>query len=128
VQRITAALGPTGTGILMGALIVPIVLGISTTAVALPAPSEDLGFTAPEAAWLLAGFLLAQAMFVAVFGRLGDVRGTRYAVLLGATLIAAHGARRIVSASGRWPASRGGGGGALRVLGLRDHRRSLRRP
>jgi MFS family permease len=79
----------TPTAILLGLLIAPSALGISTAAVALPTISEDLGLSHPEAAWVLAGYLLAQATSVALFGRLGDVRGTRAILIGGGVLIGA---------------------------------------
>jgi len=81
--------GVTPTAILLGLLIAPSALGVSTTAVALPTVSEDLGLSHPEAAWVLAGYLLAQATWVALFGRIADMRGTRIALLGGGALIAA---------------------------------------
>jgi MFS family permease len=81
------ALAPTS--ILLGLLIAPSALGISTTAVALPTISEDLGLSHPEAAWVLAGYVLAQATWVALFGRLADMKGTRLALLIGGAMIAA---------------------------------------
>ena len=80
------ALAPTS--ILLGLLIAPSALGISTTAVALPTISEDLGLSHPEAAWVLAGYVLAQATWVALFGRLADMKGTRLALLIGGAMIA----------------------------------------
>jgi MFS family permease len=78
----------TPTAVLLGLLIAPSALGVSTTAVALPTISADLGLSHPEAAWVLAGYTLAQAIFVALFGRLADLRGTRYVLLAGGALIA----------------------------------------
>lgn len=78
----------TPTAILLGLLIAPSALGVSTTAVALPTISDDLGLSHPEAAWVLAGYVLAQATSVALFGRLADMRGTRVILLLGGALIA----------------------------------------
>jgi len=79
----------TPTAILLGLLIAPSALGVSTTAVALPTISDDLGLSHPEAAWVLAGYVLAQATSVALFGRLADMRGTRSILLVGGALIAA---------------------------------------
>ena len=79
----------TPTAILLGLLIAPSALGVSTTAVALPTISADIGLSHPEAAWVLAGYVLAQAISVALFGRLADMRGTRLILLIGGTLIAA---------------------------------------
>jgi DHA2 family metal-tetracycline-proton antiporter-like MFS transporter len=79
----------TPTAVLLGLLIAPSALGVSTTAVALPTISEDLGLSHPQAAWVLAGYTLAQAIFVALFGRLADVRGMRAILLGGGVLIAA---------------------------------------
>jgi MFS family permease len=79
----------TPTAILLGLLIAPSALGVSTTAVALPTISADLGLSHPEAAWVLAGYVLAQAIAVALFGRLADMRGTRLILLIGGALIAA---------------------------------------
>jgi MFS family permease len=80
--------GVTPTAILLGLLIAPSALGISTTAVALPTISDDLGLSHPEAAWVLAGYVLAQATWVALFGRIADMKGTRAALLAGGALIA----------------------------------------
>lgn len=82
------ARGITPTAILLGLLIAPSALGISTTAVALPTISQDLGLSHPEAAWVLAGYVLAQATWVALFGRIADMKGTRAALLGGGALIA----------------------------------------
>ena len=79
----------TPTAILLGLLIAPSALGVSTTAVALPTISADIGLSHPEAAWVLAGYVLAQAISVALFGRLADMRGTRLILLIGGALIAA---------------------------------------
>jgi MFS family permease len=77
----------TPTAVLLGLLIAPSALGISTTAVALPTLSAEIGLSHPEAAWVLAGYLLAQATWVALFGRIADVKGTRVALLLGGAMI-----------------------------------------
>jgi MFS family permease len=79
----------TPTAVLLGLLIAPSALGVSTTAVALPTISADLGLSHPQAAWVLAGYTLAQAVSVALLGRLADVRGTRAILLIGGALIAA---------------------------------------
>jgi len=86
----------------MGALIVPGALGISTIAIALPALSADLSLSAPQAAWVIAAFLLAQAMFVAIFGRVGDRSGHR-TIVVGGTLVVATGALLAASAGGFTP-------------------------
>jgi MFS family permease len=78
----------TPTAVLLGLLIAPSALGVSTTAVALPTMSADLGLSHPQAAWVLAGYTLAQAVSVALLGRLADMRGTRAILLIGAALIA----------------------------------------
>jgi len=79
----------TPTAVLLGLLIAPSALGVSTTAVALPTISGDLGLSHPEAAWVLAGYVLAQATSVALFGRLADMRGTHRILIVGGALIAA---------------------------------------
>jgi MFS family permease len=79
----------TPTAILLGLLIAPSALGVSTTAVALPTISADIGLSHPQAAWVLAGYVLAQAVSVALFGRLADMRGTRSILVIGGALIAA---------------------------------------
>jgi MFS family permease len=79
----------TPTAILLGVLIAPSALGVSTTAVALPTISAELGLSHPQAAWVLAGYVLAQATSVALFGRIADMRGTRTILLIGGALIAA---------------------------------------
>jgi MFS family permease len=79
----------TPTAVLLGLLIAPSALGVSTTAVALPTISADLGLSHPEAAWVLAGYTLAQAILVALFGRMADIRGNRVILLIGGALIAA---------------------------------------
>ena len=93
---------PTAVGMLMGALIVPGALGISTIAIALPSLSADLSLSAPQAAWVIAAFLLAQAMFVAIFGRVGDRSGHR-TIVIGGTLVVATGAVLAASAGGFTP-------------------------
>jgi MFS family permease len=79
----------TPTAVLLGLLIAPSALGVSTTAVALPTISADLGLSHPEAAWVLAGYTLAQAILVALFGRMADISGNRLILLIGGALIAA---------------------------------------
>jgi MFS family permease len=86
--RVGAPVLPAAGGVLLGALVVPGALGISTNAVALPTLSADLGLSHSEAAWVLAGYVLAQALFVAFCGRLADIRGARSVVLVGAALVA----------------------------------------
>ena len=66
----------TPTALLLGLLIAPSALGVSTTAVALPTISPTSSLST-QAAWVLAGYVLAQATSVALFGRLADMRGTR---------------------------------------------------
>lgn len=68
---------------------------------------------------MLAGYVLAQAMFVAVFGRIADVRGLRLVLLVGAALV---GTGSLVAAlSGSFATHLGGrllqgsGGGAVWV-------------
>jgi MFS family permease len=91
--------GPLPAGLLLGALVVPGALGVSTAAVALPALSADLGLSGPQAAWVLAGYLVAQATCVSVFGRLGDVRGVARVLLAGAVLVAAGSLVAVLSGS-----------------------------
>jgi MFS family permease len=79
----------TPTAVLLGLLIAPSALGVSTTAVALPTISADLGLSHPQAAWILAGYTLAQAIWVALFGRLADLHGMRAILLAGGAMIAA---------------------------------------
>lgn len=80
---------PFPTGILIGALVAPAALGVSTAAVALPELSEQLALSPAQAVWVLAGYVLANAMAVAIFGRLGDIRGVRPVLLAAGALIAA---------------------------------------
>jgi MFS family permease len=77
----------TSVGLLLGAVLAPAALGISTTAIALSALSADLHLSRATAAWVLAGFLVTQAMLVPVFGRLSDLYGIRFAFLSGIALI-----------------------------------------
>jgi len=88
VSRSTLEWPPTVTGLLLGALVAPGLLGISAAVIALPSLSGELAMSTPQASWVLAGYVLAQAMCVAVFGRLADVWGTRSVLLAGAALIA----------------------------------------
>lgn len=97
-----AGASPAAVGLLMGALVIPGALGLSTIAIALPSLSGDLGLSAPQAAWALAAFLLAQAMFVAILGRLGDRSGMRAIVLAGAALAVA-GSALATAAGAFWP-------------------------
>lgn len=114
--RAEPALSPTAGGLLLGALVVPGALGISTVAVALPSVTGELGLSRPQAAWVLAGYLVAQATFVGVFGRLGDIRGGRVVLGAGATLVAAGSLLAALSGSfalllaGRLLQGAGGGG------------------
>jgi MFS family permease len=78
----------TPTAVLLGVLIAPSALAVSTTAVALPTISADLGLSHPQAAWILAGYVLAQATSVALFGRVADMHGTRSILIIGGALIA----------------------------------------
>jgi MFS family permease len=78
----------TPTAVVLGLLVAPSALGISTTAVALPTISQDIGLSHPEAAWVLAGYVLAQATWVALFGRIADMRGTHLTLLIGGAMIA----------------------------------------
>lgn len=80
--------GLTAAGMLFGALIAPALLGISAAVIALPSLARDLALSPAETSWMLAGYILAQAMFVGIFGRLGDVWGVRSVLIVGATLIA----------------------------------------
>jgi MFS transporter, DHA2 family, metal-tetracycline-proton antiporter len=75
-------------GALLGATMSPLALGVSTTAIALPTISADLSLNGPQAAWVLAAYLLAQSMCVSVFGRLADVRGVRWTLRCGGVLLA----------------------------------------
>jgi MFS family permease len=113
---------PTFIGLLIGALIAPVALGASTIAVALPALSRDLGLSDPQAVWALAGYVLATAMSVAVFGRLGDARGVRAVLLSAAGLIAVGALVSALSDSfGMLIAGRliqGAGAGAMPVAGF----------
>lgn len=77
----------TAVGLLLGALVAPGLLGISAAVIALPALAGDLGLSAPQTSWVLAAYILALAVFVAVFGRLADVWGIRSVLFAGAALI-----------------------------------------
>lgn len=69
-------------------LVAPMILGISTVSVALGAIADDLGLSQAEVVWVLVGYLLTNAMAVAVFGRLSDLRGVRFVLITGGGLIA----------------------------------------
>src|ERR1700730_17168257 len=75
-------------GALLGATMSPLALGVSTTAIALPRISADLSLNRPQAAWVLAAYLLAQSMCVSVFGRIADIRGVRWTLSCGGVLLA----------------------------------------
>jgi MFS family permease len=89
----------TRAGLLLGAVLAPAALGISTTAIALSALSADLHLSRATAAWVLAGFLVTQAMFVPVFGRLSDLYGIRFAFVSGIGLIVVGSVFGVLSAS-----------------------------
>lgn len=107
-------------GLLLGSLVAPGVLGVSAAVIALPSVAHDLAFSPARASWLLAGYVLAQAMFVAVFGRLGDVAGVRVVLFGGAVLIAA--GSLLSAAGGSFPVLlagrllQGAGAGSLQVV------------
>lgn len=81
--------GVTPAGILFGALVAPALLGISAAVIALPSLARDLALSPAQTSWVLAAYILAQVMFVAIFGRLSDVWGVRGVLLVGGMLIAA---------------------------------------
>ena len=85
----TRARSASATGGLLGALVAPGALGASTTAIALPAITQDLALSGGQAVWILAGYVLAAAMAVPVLGRLGDMRGVRTVLLAAAGFVAA---------------------------------------
>lgn len=76
-------LSPSRTGALLGALVAPAALGVSATAVSLPALGADLALSPPRTAWVLAAYVLTQAIGTAVLGRVADRTGTRRVLLLG---------------------------------------------
>jgi MFS family permease len=90
---------PAAVGVLLGSVLAPAALGVSTTAIALPALSADLQLSRTSAAWVLAGFLVTQAMFVPVFGRISDLKGVRSAFAGGMVLILAGSVIAILSSS-----------------------------
>ncbi len=71
----TPELRPTTVGLLLGVFLVPASLGITAVSVSMGAMSEGLGLTEAEAVWALAGYVLAHAIALAAFGRLGDTHG-----------------------------------------------------
>jgi MFS family permease len=85
--------------LLLGAVLSPAALGVSTTAIALSAVSADLHLSRTAAAWVLVGFLVTQAMFVPVFGRLSDLNGVRSAFVSGIVLILAGSLVAVLSGS-----------------------------
>jgi MFS family permease len=106
VPAIARAPSASATGALLGALVAPAALGASTSAIALPAISDDLGLTGGQAVWVLAGYMLAAALAVPVLGRLGDLRGIRSVLLAGAA--SAVGGSLIVALAGSFPMLLGG--------------------
>jgi predicted MFS family arabinose efflux permease len=112
--------GLAGQGLLLGSLVAPGVLGVSAAVIALPALGRGLALSPALVSWLLAGYVLAQAMFVPFFGRLGDVAGIRTVLSAGALLIAA--GSLLSAAGGSFPlllAGRllqGAGAGSLQVV------------
>ncbi|CAB4940777.1 unannotated protein [freshwater metagenome] len=91
--------GRTRTGLLLGAALSPIALGVSTTAIALPAISAHMGLSQPQAAWILAAYLLAQSVCVSLFGRLADLRGLRLTFSAAAVLLLVGSAACAISGS-----------------------------
>jgi predicted MFS family arabinose efflux permease len=112
--------GLAARGLLLGSLVAPGVLGVSATVIALPVMSRDLAFSPAQVSWLVAGYVLTQAMLVAFFGRLADVAGIRTVLTSGTALIAAGsllsaaGSSFPVLLSGRL--LQGAGAGSLQVV------------
>jgi len=52
-------MGRTASGLLLGALVAPGVLGVSAAVIALPLLARELAFTTSQASWVLAGYILA---------------------------------------------------------------------
>lgn len=65
--------------------------GTSTSAVtvALPQLAQELGISAPTAAWSVSGYMVALAVMTPVHGRLADLLGIRAPLVLGTALMSA---------------------------------------
>jgi MFS family permease len=113
---------PVAFGLLMGALCAPVALGISTAPVALASVSGALALSRAQAAWILIGYALTQAMAVPLCGRLGDARGLRGlmawapVLLVVGTLAASASSGFGVVLAGRL--AQGAAGGALTVAAI----------
>lgn len=76
-----------GTGLRLGLLIGPTALGVSASAVALPATAAELRVGADTAAWVLTVYALAVGVGTVLFGRFADNRGVRTALATGVLLL-----------------------------------------
>jgi len=83
----TAELGVLGLGVRLGALIGPMVLGVSAGGVALPSAAVALRVSPEASSWVLAAYSLAVGVGMALFGRLCDARGVRGSLLAGTLLL-----------------------------------------
>jgi MFS family permease len=112
----------TRVALLLGTLVALTVIGSSAVAVALPEVAADLGLDKPGTAWVLAVFSLAFSVTTAVFGRLADLKGLRFPLVLGVGLLAAGSVLAAVAWS--FPSLmfarmvQGAGAGAVPVLAL----------
>ena len=74
---------PTERSVLMTAALATMLIPLNSTmvAVALPAIVDDLGASVAASAWLVSGYLIAQASLGPLSGRLGDRLGRRPLIL-----------------------------------------------
>lgn len=61
-------------------------MDVTIVNVALPSLQRDLGATTSQLEWIVAGFVLAFALGLLPFGRLGDIRGKKTIFLIGVAL------------------------------------------
>ncbi|MDO9408886.1 MFS transporter, partial [Patulibacter sp.] len=94
--------GVRGTALVLGAMLVPVSLGITAISVATGPLAADLGLTDAEAVWVLAGYVLAHAISLATLGRLGDTHGL--AVVLRITVVLLAVGSVLAATSGSLPA------------------------
>jgi MFS family permease len=79
--------GTLWTGLRLGLLIGPTALGVSASAIALPATAAELRVGVGTAVWVLTAYASALGVGTVLFGRLVDSRGVRGTVQTGALLL-----------------------------------------
>lgn len=81
--------GTLWTGLRLGLLIGPTALGVSASAVALPAIATEMRIGTGTAAWVLSAYALALGVGTVLFGRIADSWGVRTSLRTGVLLLTA---------------------------------------